>query len=111
MQRVFNRLAFKYHPSDYHSLSRDVQIGTMSEICPYGKVLKFNGETMGMCCASGKIKLPQQAAPSEPLNTLLTKIVISADKPLTAEHVRKRNAPTVIEMAIVMVGDQFSPHL
>ena len=43
----------------------------MSKICPYCKALKFNGETMGMCCASGKVKLPQLAAPPEPLKTLL----------------------------------------
>jgi len=43
----------------------------MSEICPYCKALKFNAETMGMCCASGKVKLPQLAAPPEPLKTLL----------------------------------------
>ena len=108
-QRVHNRLTFKYRPSDYYSLSQDVQIGTMSKICPYCKALKFNGETMGMYCASGKVKLPQLAAPAEPLNTLLTKIVISADKTPTVEHVRKDNAPTIIEVAIVMVGDQFSP--
>ena len=42
----------------------------MSKMCPYCKALKFNGETMGMCCASGKVKLPQPAAPPEPLKTL-----------------------------------------
>ena len=50
-----------WHPGtaqsyDY-SLSRCVQIGTMSKICPYCKALKFKGKTMGMCCASGKLKL------------------------------------------------------
>ena len=44
----------------------------MSKICPYCKALKFNGETMGMCCASGKVKLPLLAAPPEPLKTFLT---------------------------------------
>ena len=34
--------------------------------------LKFNGETMGICFASGKFKLPLLAAPPEPLKTLLT---------------------------------------
>ena len=36
-------------------------------MCPYCKALEFNGETVGMCCASGKVKLPQLAAPLEPL--------------------------------------------
>ena len=66
------RQAFRYSPVDDYCLSRCVQIGTMSKICPYCKALKFNGETMGMCCASGKVKLPQLAAPPEPLKTLLT---------------------------------------
>ena len=69
-QRQNYRLAFRYSPVDDYSLSRCVQIGTMSKICPYSKALKFNGETMGMCCASGKVKLPQLAAPPEPLKTL-----------------------------------------
>jgi hypothetical protein len=42
-------------------------IGTMTEVCPYCKALKFNAETKGMCCAAGKIKLPQLAEPPEPL--------------------------------------------
>ena len=51
-QRENHRLEFKYSPVDEYSLSRCVQIGTMSKICPYCNALKFNGETMGMCCAS-----------------------------------------------------------
>ena len=66
------RLAFWYNPVDDYSLSRCVQIGKMSKICPYCKALKFNGETMGMCYASGKVKLPLLAAPPEPLKTFLT---------------------------------------
>jgi len=66
------RLEFRYSPVDDYSLSRCVQIGTMSKIFPYCKALKFNGETMGMCCGSGKVKHPLLAAPPEPLKTLLT---------------------------------------
>ena len=36
-------------------------------------------------------------------------IVISTDKAPTAEHVRRYNALTINEVAIVMVGDQFLP--
>ena len=71
-QLVYNCLAFWYCPSDDYSLSRDVHIGTTSEFCPYCKALKFNGETMETCYASGKVKLPQIAASPEPLRTLLT---------------------------------------
>jgi len=37
------------------------------------------------------------------------KIVISADKTPTGEHVRRNNAPAINEVAIVMVADQFLP--
>jgi len=37
------------------------------------------------------------------------KIVISADKTSTAEHMQRYNAPTINEVAIVMVGDEFLP--
>ena len=44
----------------------------MSKIYPYCKALRFNGETMGMGCASEKVKLPLLAAPPKSLKTLLT---------------------------------------
>ena len=69
-QRENYRMTFRYSPFDDYS--RCVRIGTMSKISPYCKALKFNGETIGMCCASGKVKLPLLAAPPEPLKTLLT---------------------------------------
>jgi len=37
------------------------------------------------------------------------KIVISAEKTPTGEHVHRYNAPNIDEVVIVMVGDQFLP--
>ncbi|VDN00368.1 unnamed protein product, partial [Onchocerca ochengi] len=48
--RDFNRLAFRYNPADNYSLNPHVLIGTMNEVCPYCKALKFKGEAKGMCC-------------------------------------------------------------
>ena len=84
------RLAFRYSPVDDYSLSRCVQIGTMSKICPYCKALKFNGETMGMCCASGQVKLPLLAAPPEPLKTFLTGTTSESKRFLS--QIRKYNS-------------------
>ncbi|VDK65226.1 unnamed protein product [Onchocerca ochengi] len=170
--RNYNRLAFRYNPADDYSLSLRVPIGTMTEICPYYKALKFNEEMKGMCCAAGKIKLPQLEEPPEPLKTLpagytaelkcyptcfqMTSIVaeivttqfmptfkvkrqiyhkagsllpladvclfktaidmmpsdsykigVHAGKTPAGEHVRRFNAPTIDEVAVVIVGDQF----
>ncbi|VDM94553.1 unnamed protein product, partial [Onchocerca ochengi] len=66
------RLAFRYNPADNYSLSPHVLIGTMSEVCPYFKALKFKGEAKGMFCAAGKIKLAQ-VEPSESLKTLFAR--------------------------------------
>ena len=41
--------------------------------------------------------------------TYTHKIVISADKTPPGQHMRRYNAPTIDEVAIVMVGDQFLP--
>ena len=49
---MHNCLAFKNCPSDDYSLSQDVQIRTISEVCPYCKAVKFNGKTMEICKGS-----------------------------------------------------------
>ncbi|GFT88551.1 uncharacterized protein NPIL_518321, partial [Nephila pilipes] len=76
----YNRLAFRYNPSEDYCLSRHVLIGTMTVVCPYCKALKFSGETKGMCCAPGKTKLSQLKEPPEPLKkTLLAGYTDGAD--------------------------------
>ncbi|GFS89349.1 uncharacterized protein NPIL_207001 [Nephila pilipes] len=67
----YNHLAFRYNPGEDYSLSRHVLIGTMTVVCPHCKALKFCGESKGMRCAAGKIKLPQLREPPEPSKTLL----------------------------------------
>ncbi|KAI5153164.1 hypothetical protein ENBRE01_3134 [Enteropsectra breve] len=66
-----DRFAFWYNPAiDYSSLQY-VAIGEMDNICTYCHALKFDNETDGMYCASGKIRLPWLEAPPDPLKTLL----------------------------------------
>ena len=103
------RLAFRYSPVDDYSLSRCVQIGTMSKICPYCKALKFNGETMGICCASEKAKLPLLAVPPEPLKTLLTGTTLESKHFLS--QIRKYNSCILMTSfgAQIENPDQFMP--
>jgi hypothetical protein len=63
--RHYFRLAFRYNSADDYISSGHVLIGTMTEVCPYCKALKFRGQTKGMCCASGKITLPKLAEPQQ----------------------------------------------
>ena len=62
----------------------------MSEVCFYCKALKFNGETKGMCCAAGKIKLPRLGEPPEPLKTLLAGY--TAESKHFLSNIRKYNS-------------------
>ena len=53
--RDYNRLSFRYNPADDYSLSRHVLIGTMTEVCPCCKALKFNGKTKGIVAPPEKL--------------------------------------------------------
>ncbi|GFW76680.1 uncharacterized protein TNCV_4943971 [Trichonephila clavipes] len=86
----FNRRAFWYNPAEDYSLSRHVLIGTMTVVCSYCKALKFSGETKGMCCAAGKIKLPQLREPPEPLKTWLAGY--TAQSKYFLSNIRKYNS-------------------
>lgn len=60
---------FHYDPDCDYSLHGN--IGAMDIICPHCNAAKFRGETAGMCCSSGKVKLPALEPPPEPLHSLL----------------------------------------
>lgn len=73
------RAAFHYDSEIDYSADRSVTIGEMSVVCPHCKALKFSGETPGLCCAGGKVKLPQLVPPPEPLRSLVQLIFIYID--------------------------------
>ncbi|GIY75899.1 hypothetical protein CDAR_250161, partial [Caerostris darwini] len=87
----------------------------MDQICRYCQALKFRYEPPGMCCSLGKVVLLNLLSPPEPLQLLLAvspqlrndnlQIVIRADKTPSGEHAGRFSAPTVEEVAIIMVGD------
>lgn len=66
-----HRVAFQYDCTFDYSLHPSVQIGRMEVLCDYCGALKFTGETSGLCCLSGKVKLPLLPQPPEPLYSLL----------------------------------------
>ena len=68
----FERAAFNYDSTIDYSVERSVAIGPMSVVCQHCKAYKFSSETPGMCCASGKVKLPALNPPPEPLRSLLS---------------------------------------
>lgn len=64
--------AFNYNADYDYSLHPSVAIGKMDKVCLHCGAMKFKSETPGMCCASGKVKLPPLRPPPEPLLSLLS---------------------------------------
>ena len=73
---------YSHHPS--------VVIGKMDKLCEYCGALKFKNETPGMCCADGKVKLPELHSPPEPLSTLVSGDTSQSKHFLT--NIRKYNS-------------------
>ncbi|GFY26356.1 uncharacterized protein TNCV_25531 [Trichonephila clavipes] len=85
-----NLSAFHYDSNNDYSLHQNVVIGKMDKICMYCSELKFKNETRGMCCASGKVKLPELHSPPEPLSTFLSGVTRVSKHFL--ENIRKYNS-------------------
>lgn len=68
----YERLAFRYDSGVDYATDLSVNFGIMSIVCQYCNALKFRCEPQGLCCASGKVKLPQLLPPPEPLASLLS---------------------------------------
>ncbi|GFV41644.1 uncharacterized protein TNCV_3627951 [Trichonephila clavipes] len=85
-----NLSAFHYDSNNEYSLHSNVVIGKMDKICMYCSALKFKNETRGMCCAGGKVKLPELHSPPEPLSTFLSAVTRVSKHFL--ENIRKYNS-------------------
>ncbi|XP_044593948.1 uncharacterized protein LOC123271618 [Cotesia glomerata] len=62
----------------------------MDKECPHCHALKFKNEPAGMCCASGKVQLPEIETPPEPLNGLL--IGTDPDSNVFLKSIRRFNS-------------------
>jgi len=82
----YNRLAFQYDPTANYSDDENLDIGRMTTICRY-------------CNTTVMMKIVERM-PSD-----THKFVIRADCTPTGEHVRRFNAPTVNDVAAIIVGD------
>lgn len=72
----FFKAAFAYDSQINYAENSKISIGKMMYICNFCNAYKFENETAGMCCASGKIKLPQLPAAQEPLSSYMSGISI-----------------------------------
>ncbi|KAL0882000.1 hypothetical protein ABMA27_001749 [Loxostege sticticalis] len=63
------RSGFCYNP--YILYSNETFVGSMSEVCPHCRAFKWKGESKGMCCSDGKVRLEPFLQPQQPLKSLL----------------------------------------
>lgn len=66
-------------------------IGGMTVRCSHCDAAKFPGETDGMCCADGKVKLPAFESPPDPLHSLI--FGTSPESKHFLSHILEYNAP------------------
>ena len=66
------RLSGRHYVADYEfSQHPSVDIGKMNIVCRFCRAMKFRHEAPGMCCAGGKVRLPELRDPPEPLASLM----------------------------------------
>ncbi|GBN93109.1 hypothetical protein AVEN_105720-1 [Araneus ventricosus] len=58
---------FHFDPRKHYIKHKNVIIGGMNQICKYSFALKYKCEPPGMCCCSGKVRIPALETPPEPL--------------------------------------------
>jgi hypothetical protein len=70
--KFMEREAFQYDPTKSYDGHPQLFIGLMTKVCSHCTALKWPGETPGMCCSGGKVKLPPLRSPPEPLESLMS---------------------------------------
>ncbi|CAE1157731.1 unnamed protein product [Acanthosepion pharaonis] len=64
-------LAFIYDPGINLITRDDINIGSMTCVCQFCNACKWAGEPAGLCCSSGKVRLPPLHEPPTPLRGLI----------------------------------------
>ena len=82
--------AFRYDPTKSYDGHPLLDIGQMTDVCPYCNAFKWSGEAPGMCCSSGMVKLPALEPAPEPLESLMSGTTTRSKHFL--ENIRKYNS-------------------
>uniref|UniRef100_A0A0K8VWV8 Helitron helicase-like domain-containing protein n=1 Tax=Bactrocera latifrons TaxID=174628 RepID=A0A0K8VWV8_BACLA len=98
------RAAFDYDSSIDYNVHE--YIGMMDVVCTHCEAAKFSGETSGICCANGKVKLPEVEPPPEPLQSLIFET--SPGSKLLHLHYNSSFQMTSL-CATKIIRDQFMP--
>lgn len=71
-QAEYNRIAFRYNANSDYSNHPNISIGQMNKECNYCHAFRFKNESIHICCANGKVKLPEIDPPPEILSSLVS---------------------------------------
>ena len=69
---ILERAALHYDQKIDYCADTSVTIEEMTIICQYCTALKYSGESIGLCCTGGKVKLPHLVPPPDPLRSLVS---------------------------------------
>ncbi|GBL98316.1 hypothetical protein AVEN_174103-1 [Araneus ventricosus] len=83
-------VAFKYDPQYGYQVHPNVYIGKTDIVCVHCSAKKFKGESPGMCCSNGKVKLTPLRSPPDPLKTYMSGT--SSGSKHFLKYIRKYNA-------------------
>ena len=82
--------AFRYDPASSYDNHSQLDIGQMTDFCPYCGALKWAGEASGMCCSNGKVRSSSLQPPPELLESLMSGTTSRSKHFL--ENIRKYNS-------------------
>ena len=82
--------ARNYDPGYDYAVHPSVVIGPMDRCCRFCRALNFKNESPGLCCANGKVKLPELRPPPEPLLSLVSGTTPTSRKFL--DNIRRYNS-------------------
>ena len=63
----WKKAAYNYNKDIYYKSDNRITIGSMNVVCTYCKAYRFKGETKGICCNQGNVKVEVIKEPPFPL--------------------------------------------
>jgi len=69
--KIKTNSASNYDPDTAYNIDAFITLGKMDKKCKFCCALKWKGESKGICCKEGKVKLPSLKVLPEPLKSLI----------------------------------------
>jgi hypothetical protein len=90
MRLNLSQEAFNYDRTYDYESHQNAMIGNMDVVCSHCQAKKFRGESPGICCSNGKVKLPSLNPPPDPLLSYMSRT--SEETKHFLHNIRKYNS-------------------